>query len=473
MATMTERRSAQQVYEIQRERDMAWSRVAGAGDPEALTGAEMAYLVGLHREFDAADELLREARAEVGGRVYRVPDENLDGLAKRVAKINRRAAKLSVEPVHFVVTGETWVREVHGDQTGEVTAIVPHTFVVVGSQVVKLVGWRFAATIEHDEEGNIIRQVPGVEADLSEYRTAEPWCFHCETVRRRIDTFVVLHEDGHTEQVGRNCLVDFLGASAKGAAAQAEWLRELEDAFEDAENDGLSGAGGVPTIGLEEFLTHVAMDIRTHKWVSRGSAREYGGSATADAAERNLYLCRKAGYVEPGERDGYRLPEERDAETGRAAVEFARATWLAMDIDERNDFEHNMAVAVAHDYVPARRTGLAAYAVQGYLKSIEQEVRKREAATQQFVGEIGERLTMKVTIARVVSLTNPYTGRSKPLYLMLDEEGNSIKWFASGWTLNLVAGESYELTGTVTRHDEDDKYGKATIVNRCKTKEVV
>ncbi len=69
-------------------------------------------------------------------------------------------------------------------------------YVVVGAQVVKMAGWQFAATIEHDEDGNIIRQVPGVEVDLSAYRTVAAWCSHCNTARNRIDTFVVLHEDG-------------------------------------------------------------------------------------------------------------------------------------------------------------------------------------------------------------------------------------------------------------------------------------
>lgn len=152
MATMaTERRTAEQVYGLQRDRDMAWSRVAGAGDPNAMTCAERAYQQTLVAELEVLENELREARSEIGGRVYRVPDENLHGLEQRVARINRRAAKLDVEPVHFVVTSETWELTRTSETTGEVIEVVPHAFVVVGSQVVKLAGWRFAATIEHDE----------------------------------------------------------------------------------------------------------------------------------------------------------------------------------------------------------------------------------------------------------------------------------------------------------------------------------
>lgn len=461
---------ATDVYEIQRERDFAWSKLAGWGDPAVLTGSERSMYRDAETEFRVADDRLRLARGEIGGRVYRAPDVNLDHLGKRVAKINRRAEKLGVEPVHYVVTDETWLYERRSDTTGEVVEVVAHTFVVVGSQVVKLAGWQFAATIEHDEEGNIIRQVPGVGVDLSAYRTAAPWCFHCQTVRRRIDTFVVLHEDGRTEQVGRNCLVDFLGANAKAAAAQAEWLRELADAFDDAEDEGTRAGSGVEALSLVEFLTHVATSIRTSRWVSRGTARDEGGYATADDAESNLRACRRAGYRAPGRDEFYVIPSEEDRTAAEATIVWARETWCAKPIDDRDDFEHNMAVALVHDYLPTRRTGLAAYAVQARRKAIEVEVRKAAAAQSEFVGEVGKRAVFTVTIARIVELRDryAYNDATKPLYLMLDAAGNSLKWFASGWTADVVQGGTYEIKGTVKAHDDDEKFGKATVLTRCK-----
>lgn len=476
MAAMaTERRTAEQVFQLQREQATVRAQLHSALDEENMVGSPR--VERLREAFEALDAELAVARIELAGRVYRVPDENLHGLEQRVAKINRRAAKLDVEPVHFVVTSETWELTRKSETTGEVIEVVPHTFVVVGSQVVKLAGWRFAATIEHDEEGNIIRQVPGVEADLAEYRTAAPWCFHCKTTRRRIDTFVVLHDDGRTEQVGRNCLVDFLGSSAKGAAAQAEWLHELISALEDAEDAGLSGARGVSTLGLEEFLTHVAMSIRASRWTSRGAAREWGYTATADHAERNMHEARKANYREPDADSRYALPADADAAQAKAAIEWARATWVAKPIDERDDFEHNMAVAVSRDYLPTRRLGLAAYAVQGYLKSIEETVRREAAATSEFVGTEGKRLRdVRVKLARAIAIADrrSYDGGTKPLYLFVDDAGNSLKWFAASWDtgIELEAGEEYLLTGTVKRHEDDETYGKATIITRCKLEEV-
>lgn len=461
MATMTAV-SAAAVYEIQKVRDNAYAALDGPDepDPAVLAAAER------------ADAQCRAARAEIGGRVYRVPVENVAGLAKRVAKINRRAAKLGVEPVRYVETEETW--DLERKEDGKVVAVVEHVFVVVGAQVVKMAGWQFAATIEHDDEGNIVRQVPGVEADLKAYRTAAPWCFHCKTVRNRVDTFVVLHEDGSTEQVGRNCLVDFLGADAKFAAQQAEWLCDLEDACEAAEGGGDGGARGVAAVELEEFLTHVALSIRTGTWRSRGAAREYGGGATADSAIANLCECQKALYREPGPKDRHELPVEEDRAAAVKAIAWARETWCAMDIDERNDFEHNMAVAVAKDFVPVRRIGLAAYAVQGYRKAFEETIRAEAVAKAdaeaEFVGEVGKRDTFTVTVTRIVEIADRYSydGGTKPLYLMVDEAGNPLKWFASGWSAEMEQGETYTLKATVKAHEADAKFGKATMLTRCK-----
>jgi hypothetical protein len=426
---------------------------------------------------DKAQEAVKAGQDALGGHVFRVPDYNLGDLTTRVDKINRRAAKLGVEPITLTITAERWDHTRQGD--GGVIEVTPHTFVILTTNVVKLDGYRFAATIEHDEDGNIVRTVPGVEADLVPYRTVEPWCEHCKTLRRRNDTFVVLHDDGHTMQVGRNCLVDFLGSSATAAAQQAQWMVDLFDAFEDAEREGTEpGARAESTIPLDEFLTHVALMIRTHKWVSRGAAYEWGDAATADLAANNLYACRKARYTEPGPRDYHVLPEQQDADEAAAAIEWAREFYGSKAIEDRDDFEHNMAVATAHDYLPTRRTGIAAYAVQARRKAIEVEV-KAKAAKQAddapFLGEVKGKVTVEVTLARITSIEDRYNGGTKPLYEFVTADGSIVKWFSSRWIDGLEQGGTYTITGTVKEHNDgtdrytgQKRYPKSTMLTRCK-----
>ncbi len=444
----------------------------------SFTNTPAAHTFELQAAVNRAEDDAREAaiiernaaQAAIGGRVFRVVRFNLDSLTKRVEKINRRAVKLGVEPIILTVTDESFDREVI--ENGKVKEVISYVFVVLSQNTVKLNGYQFAATIEHDEDGNVVRTVPGVEGDFIRFRTAPALCEHCNTIRRRNDTFVVLHEDGHTKQVGRNCLVDFLGSDAMRAAQVAEWMIELEDAAESAERD-FTGGAAVRVYDLAEFLTHVALMIRENGWVSKSAASDYK-TPTAILAESNMNECIAKQYREPQgwgrDADWHVLPSAEDREAADAAIAWAREHFGSMDINERSDFDHNMAVATAKDFLPTRRTGLAAYAVQAHRKAIEVEVTKQAKAVSSFVGSEGEKITVQVTVSRIVELADRYSfdGGTKPLYLMVDGNGNTIKWFASNYNSGMKAGESYTVTGTVKRHEDDAQYGKATLLTRCK-----
>ena len=55
--------------------------------------------------------------------------------------------------------------------------------------------WRFVATLEHGPDGNLIHNYIGKGRDLTipaKYRNSESYCDHCNTVRRRNDTFICM-----------------------------------------------------------------------------------------------------------------------------------------------------------------------------------------------------------------------------------------------------------------------------------------
>src|SRR5260370_41641212 len=81
-------------------------------------------------------------------------------------------------------------------------------------------GWGFAATINHEDGGNILRVAPGFEVSLPlQYRPAGTSCEHCHTDPHRNYTYVLRHESGSWKQVGRNCPADFLRFGAPAALA--------------------------------------------------------------------------------------------------------------------------------------------------------------------------------------------------------------------------------------------------------------
>jgi hypothetical protein len=134
---------------------------------------------------------------------YKVPAENVPALQRQIDTLNKRVARLvkkghDVKPITISV-GPMFVEIVKNVQVGErETADVERVFQNVEllspeSPTVK--GWQFVAALTHvDDVGTVLRVCPGAkveEGELKQYRNASPVCQHCNTKRKRNDTFIL------------------------------------------------------------------------------------------------------------------------------------------------------------------------------------------------------------------------------------------------------------------------------------------
>ena len=171
--------------------------------------------------------------------IYRIPEVNIERLRVRIGKINRRAAKLHMEPVALAEIGtavHTWTETVV-DSCGfshKVQRAIDLILCTVAGTLPRVDGWGMAATVQHTPEGNILRTVPGFETLLpARFRSCDTACEHCNTDRIRKDTYVLQSDAGEWKQVGRNCLADFLRTGdASGWCEMAEILASLADEME-------------------------------------------------------------------------------------------------------------------------------------------------------------------------------------------------------------------------------------------------
>lgn len=90
-----------------------------------------------------------------------------------------------------------------------------------------------------------------------------------------------------------------------------------------------------------------------------------------------------------------------------------------------------------------------------------------EPSTSEFVGAIGERLDLDLTVVKAIQLDG-YYGVST-LHTMVDNCGNEYVWTTSSKTLE--EGVTYHVKGTVKDH-KTYKNTKQTILTRCRTEEV-
>lgn len=400
---------------------------------------------------------------------YRIPEANFAALTAKIEKITRRAVKLGTEAVKFEVTGHDDVPVLHaGKPTGEVTR---YLLVTVTGKAPQVAGWTFVATLEHagEEAGTIIRTVPGVETKIPvSFRSANPsHCDHCHTRRVRKDTFLVVNAQGEFKQIGRNCLCDFLGGhDPQGAARGAEYLFDIDESAHGAEGFG----GGAYRYDLGLFLAFVAAAIRAAGWLSRGKARELNEAdacvtATADVAFRVMIAKGR----EKDKIDPKFFPAEADYTQAEASLAWVKETIESKPTEDRTDYEHNLVVVTKQQAIEPRGMGIAASAVQGFIRATqraaEAKARQEAGKASEFVGEVGVR-----SVFFVKSLGEPraFEGQfgTTYLYKLVTQDGAMLTWFASGGTLDALVTDAFVAVMATVKKHEDYKGTKQTVVSR-------
>lgn len=392
-----------------------------------------------------------------------IPTENLPLLHEKVVKLNKVADKLGLTPI-TVRTGEPEIRPAVGLEM----ATGPHAGQQVFNEVVpvfvegeapRLNGWAFIATLEHDENGTLIRRIPNFadEVDLSQYRTATPDnCDHCGYKRRRNDTYIVVDETGETKQVGSNCLKDFTGHESPQQVAR--FLEQVRDLLEQVSGGGYSEGTLTPRYSLDELMATAVMEVRENSFVSLRIASETGARATGDAV-RTTFFDRLSNVK------GTENPTDEDY---RKAVEIVDWVQSLTEDDLANDYLYNLFTVCKSGTLTDRQFGIAASGVAAYRRVEERrerdEASKRERPTyaDEFLGEVGGRIDVTFTVTHTFEQEDRGYGPATK-YIMVADTGHKLSWITG--TFDLEKGNTYQANFSVKQHYEG-KNGKETQVNR-------
>lgn len=366
---------------------------------------------------------------------FQIPDVNLEKFKALMKKVSNKSVKLGFEPIPVVVVGS------HVDKKkGKVWDMY------LSTPSFKIAGWQFVATLDHTPEtGNILRCLPD-QSVPEKFRAAAPICEHCGINRYRRDTYVLRSDDGEFKQVGKTCLVDFLGHDPKKLAQFAEYICTMAD--------DIRGYGNAEVVMLElsRYLQLSALGIRLNGWVSRKNADELK-HATADIAG-SMYWDRKHNWDAQ--------ITESDKKDAQEALDWAQSL---TDKTEKSDYEYNVSIVANSEWIEPRSSGIAASIVGVYLKNRDQAaINKIAAEKSDYVGTVGERITHKVKVVTTRTLDNSI------MVKMVDEAGNMFTWFSTSGNFP-EKDKLVEMTGRVKDHSEY-KGVKSTLMNRCKFEEV-
>jgi hypothetical protein len=420
---------------------------------------------------------------------YYIPEGNVNQFEIRIARLIKRATKLGSVLAYNIDRNDFRDEKLSFRGTDGKTKEVfvrRYRVEVIGEEP-KYAGWKFIGTLEHTDEGNVLRMIPG-EIAPPQYRDCAPFCEHCKLKRVRKDTFIVRHATGTTTQVGSGCLVDFLGHENPQALAQlaAIWvnLNELTQLAEDAH--WMGGGGAYITRDrqdLIQFLSIVAeIVIQENQFWSRSAVQRIQEKRGPDARVPEVTAWRAARYMYPSREDhveaekfrpteaalkladearewvlrefGMPLPEEGDQDAIKAAL-------MHTARPELNDFEHNLLVVAKGEFCERRTFGIAAYIVEAYRKAhnMVPERKKIVRPASKHVGTVGERFkNIEVTCDHVFTWNSEQFGAGS-LFKLVTTDGNVLVWrtYYVSDENNMEKGHVYVVNATVKKHGEYER----------------
>lgn len=504
--------TAQQVYERQADLDEAreeatetYEQIAWDADYRLRGDSEWLHNHPANRanreRVEALAAIVSQLQEEIGGKVYRILAERVPVLEEKVAKLNRRAARLGVDPIELRATDEVEYEERSirdPDFPSErISITIQFVYIVLRGSTPKLNGWIFIAALDHTDtevEGRratIVSRIPadafalrymtGLPAgqaaevlasiNLDEYRFSANKCDHCNTVRNRAKTYIVVHEAGEKKQVGSNCIKDFLGGADPHAMARfAELVFALDEEMDEKEESSNESYGsGSRVYSLHDFTTRAAALARTFGYQS--SRTEWGDRnpvSTAAVAQRSMILPKFTVVVDRREVTVAELIEDRDVADVEAAIKWVREE-IAAKGAAMSEFDHNLLVYATGDWVSSKGLGFVAYLPTAYRREVERrlaaEAKAKAAAESDYVGEIGARVRLALKVLGIRTIENAYG--TTFITKMVDADGNRFLWFASS---ELEPNKTYTMTATIKNHEEDRYEGGArtTKIANCR-----
>jgi hypothetical protein len=387
---------------------------------------------------------------------YEIPEVRLEELEKTLVKLQRRAIKLGVAVPELTkeFIGE---REVEWtfvtDRGDEVRNLVLRFWrVTLDAEPIKLNGWTFAGTLAYVEGIVVPVLLPGVELP-ERFRRDDlaPWCEHCQTRRWRKDTYLVRHEDDQILQVGSDCITDFVGSH--DAHAQAAYAEALYTLFQyAAEGEGWGGGERIEfAIPKSEYLAFVVAAVRYNggRFVTRRAADLNGDIPTSRIAWNQALSYQDR-------------PIADDFKMAQALLDFADE-YLGNRAG-LNDYLYNLAAALRPLGVVYKTAGLVASLYPVYARDLADKAAIANSPST-WLGEIKQKISV---IGQVVLIRHTQTNFGESTLIQVrDNNGNIVKWWASGYHDEVTEGDEIVIRGTVKAHDEFRGI-KQTTLTRCK-----
>lgn len=392
---------------------------------------------------------------------YSIYEGNFERLEKKLATIKNKCSKYGCE-FHYAQVGEEF-RTITTEEGEKITA----RFIIVEAYGKAQVNdWEFVAIIEHSNPTNVIRTFR-TEYEVPEgYYTAAPVCEHCNSKRKRKDTYLIRNtETGEFKQVGKSCLKDFTnGLDAAAVAQYISWFDEL------IKGETPSGGSWVRYYKVEEIVQLAVEAVNLYGY-QKATLPGEAGYFDKDSTKGVVVDMWCGGRWAKRHLDkGFNVNREGNKEKATAVLAFVAG------LENKLGYISNLKALCSKVYCEGRDLGIVVSSVACYDREMEYQARKAQREAQQakekqgveneWFGTVGERVEVMEPECKLLTSWETEFG-TKYLYRFTTENGYVFTWKTCKAVGN---GKKLKVVGTVKAHTEF-RGMKQTELTRCKVLE--
>lgn len=308
---------------------------------------------------------------------------------------------------------------------------------------------------------NVLSIVPG--NDISEYFHWDCSCEHCGINRARKSLIVLENNLGERKVVGKTCLKDFTGHDVEKIMTWYALLEKMTSYSFNSEDAVILG---------ETILCFVSTFLAAIEQKNLGKFVQDGSQDDID----DISGSNKSTFFHMENHFGHLTYLDLHSPFVLNNLHSIMESLDEMNNkEEKSEFEKKLALFVEYGFIPNNKFRI----LFGYLKRYYYTnllIKTVDPKKSEFIGKIGEKVTMNIKIVRVTPFESAY-GLTRIISGHIVDSSDRFTWFCSGDYSKFLQykdgeyipnKESFSVIATVKQHKDDEKYGKQTIVTRMK-----
>jgi len=413
-----------------------------------------------------------EEPAKIESLEHEIPTHNLEFLEKKIAKLNKTAAKLGCAPI-ILEKGEPYQKRMSkvedpdhigyfmdGSMIGVNGVPVYKEFikVKVKGEAPKLAGWSFVGKrepLEGTKDTIMAKSAPGQKLPKKFMGEHDLTCEHCKKRAYRTATFVVKKGRKYME-VGRSCLKDFLGHNdPNGYANYAEVLCDIDAMMGSMEDEDYGGGGrsGPSLYETKQIVAAAIHQIKNKGFVSNQYAGER--ASTSMVVNQHFNPPRPMPHGMSYEAD-FKIPYTPEEEAEAVKV----IDWLKNHPKAtKEEFWNNLSKIASSEAVSLRQTGYLAAGANMHLKETSQ-VKKTEGMMKTIKDEGFGKPDDKVKIEGTVISSFAYQsqgqwGGTKHIVTVKSDSGHLIKMFTASGDSGVKKDARVTISGKIGKVEKE------------------